>query len=66
MEQALFTSITRRAAGLAVLAAPMAALATARTANTQEQEATAEDSLYKQLGGIFGIAAVVDTSAMPW
>ena len=56
MEQAVSTFLTRRdvVAGLAVLAAPMAALAGAESASAQEK------TLYERLGGVFAIAAVVD------
>ena len=56
MEQGLSTSITRRdvVAGLAVIAAPAAALAGASNAYAQEK------TLYERLGGVFTIAAVVD------
>jgi hemoglobin len=56
MEQAVSTSLTRRdvVAGLAVIAAPIAALAGAGSASAQEK------TLYERLGGVFAIAAVVD------
>jgi hypothetical protein len=54
--------ITRRStvAGLALSAAPMALLAGADNANAQAKQTMPEKSLYKRLGGVFAIAAVVD------
>lgn len=63
MEQAISTPITRRAAGLALVAAPIVVLAGAQIARADEQQvdvAPEGSSLYERLGGIFGIAAVVD------
>ena len=65
MVQAVSTSITRRrmAAGLALTAVPVAALAAANSAHAQAQQPTpekSEKSLYDRLGGIFAIALVVD------
>jgi hemoglobin len=56
MAEAVSTSITRRGvvAGLTLTAASVAVLAAADNANAQEK------SLYERLGGVFGIAAVVD------
>lgn len=59
MEQVVSHPMTRRAAGLALVAAPMVALAGTQAARAQEQ-ATPEGSLYERLGGVFAIAAVVD------
>ena len=47
-------------AGLALIAAPGAVLATADNAYAQAKESTPEKSLYERLGGVFAIAAVVD------
>jgi hemoglobin len=60
MKRATATSITRRSmvAGLALIAAPAAILAGAD--NPYAQAATAENTLYERLGGVFAIAAVVD------
>ena len=62
MAQSDSTSITRRSvtAGLALIAAPGAVLATADNAYAQAKESTPEKSLYERLGGVFAIAAVVD------
>jgi hemoglobin len=62
MAQALSTSITRRGvvAGLALAAAPMAALAGADKAYAQAKQTMPEKSLYERLGGVFAVAAVVD------
>jgi hemoglobin len=60
MEQALSTPITRRAAGLMLVAAPMVASTAACDMQAQAQETAPEGSLYERLGGIFAIAAVVD------
>ena len=56
------TSITRRraAAGLALTAVPVTALAAANKAFAQTKPPTVEKSLYDRLGGAFAIAAVVD------
>ena len=55
------TSITRRSmvAGLALSASPIA-LAGADKGYAQAKQTTPENSLYKRLGGVFAIAAVVD------
>ena len=64
MEQALSTPITRRAAGLMLVAAPMVASTAACDMQAQAQETAPETkpekSLYERLGGVFAIAAVVD------
>ena len=62
MAQAVSTSITRRGvvAGLALTAAPVAALAGADNAYAQAKKTTTDKSLYERLGGVFAIAAVVD------
>jgi hemoglobin len=62
MAQAVSTSITRRgvAAGLALIAAPGAVLATANSAYAQAKQTMPEKSLYERLGGVFAIAAVGD------
>ena len=62
MVSAVLTSITRRSAvaGLALAAAPVAALAAANNAYAQATQTTPEKSLYERLGGVFAIATVVD------
>ena len=62
MAQAVSTSITRRsvAAGLALTAAPAAALAVADKASAQAKQTMSGRSLYERLGGVFTIAEVVD------
>jgi hemoglobin len=53
-------TLTRRSVvtGLTLAATSAALLAQAQTSNAQE--ASADDSLYERLGGVFAIAAVVD------
>jgi hemoglobin len=62
MEQVFSASLTRRTlvAGLALTAAPVAALTGANNAYAQAKQSTPEKSLYERLGGVFAIAAVVD------
>ena len=62
MSRPFRTSITRRsvAAGLALTAVPVAALAAANKAYAQTKATAPEKSLYDRLGGAFAIAAVVD------
>jgi hemoglobin len=62
MAQPRSTSITRRrvAAGLALTAVPVAALATANKAYAQAKQTIPEKSLYDRLGGAFAVAAVID------
>ena len=62
MSRPVRTSISRRsvAAGLALTAVPVAALAAANKAFAQAKPTTPEKSLYDRLGGAFAIAAVVD------
>jgi len=61
MTQAVSTFITRRSvvAGLA-LAAAVAPMAVAATADSAYAQTTPGKSLYDRLGGVFAIAAVVD------
>jgi hemoglobin len=61
MARARSTFITRRSvvAGLALTAAPTA-LAGADNAYAQAQQTPPDKNLYERLGGVFGIAAVVD------
>jgi hemoglobin len=62
MSQTVSTSITRRSvvAGLALAAAPVTVLVAADNARAQDKQTVPEKSLYERLGGVFGIAAVVD------
>ena len=62
MAQDVSTSITRRrvAAGLALAATSVAALAGAENAYAQAKQTMPEKSLYERLGGVFAISAVVD------
>jgi hemoglobin len=62
MAKAVSISITRRsvAAGLALVAAPMAVLAAADIAHAQAKDSKPEKCLYERLGGVFAIAGVVD------
>ena len=62
MSRPVRNSITRRsvAAGLALTAVPVAALAAANKAYAQTKATAPEKSLYDRLGGAFAIAAVVD------
>ena len=55
MAQAVSTFITRRgvAAGLALIAAPGAVLATAKSAHAQAKQTMPEKTLYERLGGVF-------------
>jgi hemoglobin len=59
MDEVVSLPMTRRAAGLALVAAPVAVMA-ACDMPAQAQETAAGDSLYTRLGGIFAISAVVD------
>jgi hemoglobin len=47
-------------AGLALTAAPLTALGTAKSAYAQPKQSIPDKSLYERLGGVFAIAAVVD------
>jgi len=62
MTTAISSSFTRRGvvAGLALTAAPLAALGTAKSAYAQPKQSIPDKSLYERLGGVFAIAAVVD------
>ena len=62
MTTAISSSFTRRGvvAGLALTAAPPAALGTAKSAYAQPKQSIPDKSLYERLGGVFAIAAVVD------
>ena len=60
MDHARPTAVTRRTAGLALVAAPLAVLVTGSDTPVQAQETVPEGSLYERLGGIFAIATVVD------
>jgi len=62
MTTAISSSFTRRGvvAGLALTAAPLTALGTAKSAYAQPKQSIPDKSLYERLGGVFAIAAVVD------
>ena len=62
MTTAISSSFTRRGvvAGLALTAAPLAALGTAKSAYAQPKQSIPDKSLYERLGGVFAIATVVD------
>jgi hemoglobin len=62
MRTAISSSFTRRGvvAGLALTAAPLTALGTAKSAYAQPKQSIPDKSLYERLGGVFAIAAVVD------
>lgn len=47
-------------AGLALTAAPLTALGTAKSAYAQPKQSIPDKSLYERLGGVFAIATVVD------
>jgi hemoglobin len=60
MPKAGSSSITRRSVVAGLTAVPVAVLASANKAQTQDKQTASGKSLYERLGGVFAIAAVVD------